>query len=346
MRLSFVRLSLAVTLASLCTLAAPAVHAGDPPPAGATVDPAKLEEAKKHMQAGAAFYNDPSGHKCEEAIREFGKAYELSGSLNALKGQAVCNLELERDGEAIDQYSKYLAGKGASIDPADKQQVETDLNALKAVVAYVQFNTDQANVKLTDTRQPSRGFPIINRYQLPISGRKIGLHPGHHTIVASADGVTDVTWTLDISNGQKLDHLFEFDKGKPVVAEGDKTDKPVEPKMVPVRPVPKSVYVMGGVTVALAVPWVILMVRANGKAADYKAANGHQPAATLQPLHDDVKSADLLADIFLGLTAASAVTTTVLALTRPTKMVPEAPPKAGTIHVLPTLGGAVVTGAF
>ena len=39
-------------------------------PAGAQPSqksPEKLAEAKEHMEAGAAFYNDPSGHTCEEA---------------------------------------------------------------------------------------------------------------------------------------------------------------------------------------------------------------------------------------------------------------------------------------
>jgi len=49
---------------------------------------AEIAEAKRHMEAAAAFYNDPSGRKCEDAYREFKLAYELSGgtSLNAAKG--------------------------------------------------------------------------------------------------------------------------------------------------------------------------------------------------------------------------------------------------------------------
>ena len=42
---------------------------GGAAPAPAKPDKAQLAEAKKHMEAGAAFYNDPSGHKCEEAYR-------------------------------------------------------------------------------------------------------------------------------------------------------------------------------------------------------------------------------------------------------------------------------------
>jgi hypothetical protein len=350
MRSSLARLTAAISLATLCTLTAPAVFAQGAP------DPAKIEEAKKHMQAGAAFYNDPSGHKCEEAIREFGKAYDLSGSLNALKGQAVCNLELERDGEAIDQYTKYLAAKGAAIDPADKTQVETDLNTLRASAAYIAFSTDHAGVKITDVRTPSKGFPITNRYPLPMTGRKIGIHPGQHTFTASAEGMTDQTWTMEIVNGGKFEHNFEFDKGKPVVVEGDKVEKPAEPKMVQRRPVPTGVYVMGGLTVALAVPFAIFGVSALGKGSDYKKANvgGTASQADLETMKSGVKTANLLSDIFMGATIASAATTVILYAVRPTKMVPENPPadapKAGSFHVLPTVGreggGAVLVGAF
>ena len=183
MRSSTARFLAAFSLVSLSITAAPRAFGQGAPPA----DPAKLEEAKRHMQAGASFYNDPSGHKCEEAIREFGKAFDLSGSLNALKGMAVCNLELERDGEAIEQYTKYLQGKGASIDPADKQQIEGDLNALKSAVAYINFTAPAGTWKLTDTRTPSRGFPITNRYQIGANSKKLGIHPGQHTFTASIE---------------------------------------------------------------------------------------------------------------------------------------------------------------
>jgi hypothetical protein len=187
-----------------------------------------------------------------------------------------------------------------------------------------------------------------------MTGRKIGIHPGQHTFTASAEGMPDQTWTMEIINGGKFEHNFEFDKGKPVIVEGDKVEKPAEPKLVKRRPVPTGAYVMGGLTVALAVPFAIFGVSALGKGSDFKAANGHQPKATLDALQSDVKTANLLSDIFMGATIASAATTVILYAVRPTKMVPENPPadapKAGSFHVLPTVGreggGAVVVGAF
>src|SRR5260221_14542325 len=79
-------------------------------PAAPTKDPKALEEAKKHWEAGQAFYNDPSGkHNCEDAVKEFGRAYELSGSVKAARARAICEMELEQDGAAIADYDIYLA---------------------------------------------------------------------------------------------------------------------------------------------------------------------------------------------------------------------------------------------
>ena len=209
-------------------------------------------------------------------------------------------------------------------------------------------------MKITDVRTPSRGFPITNRYPLPMTGRKIGIHPGQHTFTASAEGVPDQTWTVEIINGGKFDHNFEFDKGKPVIVEGDRIEQHDEPKMVKTRPVPTSAFVMGGLTVALGVPLAIFGVRALGKGSDYKEANGKQPKAALDALASDVKSANLITDIFLGATVASAVVTTILVIARPTKMVPEDTKadasKTSRVHVLPAVardgGGVMVVGAF
>ncbi len=265
------------------------------------------------MKAGAAFYNDPSGHKCEEALREFGKAYQLSGSLNALKGMAICDLELERDGDSIQRYSAYLSGKRGALDPAERAQVEADLNTLRAAVATVRLSTNRAGVRVTDVRTPAKGYAIRNVYALSPSGKVLGIHPGQHVFTASAEGVPDQTWRSEIVNGSAYEHAFVF-----AAAELPAGPEPVT------RPISAGVYATAGLTVALAVPWAILAVRAKNENDAYAQANGKEPAPELADMRSDVKSANLLADIFLGATLASLTATAVLFFTRPTK-----PAKAG-----------------
>jgi len=314
-------------------------------------DPAKIAEAKKHMEAGAAFYNDASGvHKCEEALKEFKVAYDLSGSLNALKAMGVCELELERDGDAIAHYEKFLEKLGDKPHP-DRTQVETDLKALKAAVAWVTLSTDRPNVRITDVRTPSRGYPITNRYVGAVGGQKLGMHPGQHVLTASSEGVADQVWKVDLGNGSTQDHTFTFDAGKPVTAEGYHEDAPppdrTKPQTHAERPVPITVFVFGGLTAALAVPTVIFMVRAKGVKGDYDDANGKKTQAELDDMKSDVKSGNLIADIFLGATVLSAAATGVFYFTRPETQVQSA---KTAIRVLPSVsttgGGAVAIGRF
>lgn len=307
-------------LRAALALAAGLALATAPSPAAAQAGKASAEElaqAKKHMEAGAAFYNDPTGHKCEEAYREFKKAFELSGSAKAVRAMGVCALELERDGDAIQHLEKFLELKDEKIPAADVAQAEADLKALRSAVAWVTFSSDRSSVRVTDVRTPSKGYPVTNRYAASAAERTIGVHPGLHVFTASSDGAPDLVWKVEVTNGGKYKYFFAFDAGKPVTADGfDDKPKPEAPPAME-RPVPISVYVLGGLTVALAVPTTIFMLQAKSAKEDFDAANGVKSAEELGPLRDEVTSSNLLADVFLGAAAATAVTTGILFLTRP-----------------------------
>lgn len=308
-------------------------------PGGASAqsnDPEKVAEAKKHMQAGAAFYNDPSGHKCEEAYLEFKKAYDLVGTANPLKGMAVCSLELERDGDAIKEYEKYLQLKGTQVPADERAQIEADLKALRAALATVTLTSDRPGFRVVDVRTPATGYPVTNKYTASDASLSLGLHPGTHTFTASSDGAPDVVWKVEVANGATLSHAYDF---AAAIAEEEQRKKDAAPKnttTVVSRPVPTSVFVVGGLTIALAIPTAIFGVRALQKESDYKAQNGHEPIDAAQSQRDDVKSANLITDIFLGVTAVGLVTTTVLFVTRPTKTTP----KVGWSITPTTHGGA------
>jgi hypothetical protein len=334
--------------AACCALASPAA-AQVPPPVPVQTDAAQLEQAKQHMVAGAAFYNDPSGHKCEEALREFRKAYVLSGSLNALRGMGICALELERDGEAISLLERYLVAKGTAIDPADEKQVKADLAALKAAVARVTFEVDRPDVRITTVRTPARGYPVTNRYELAEGATELGLHPGNYAITAATEGAAEMTWNVELANGTTTTHTFSWGRAEAAPAAPPAAPAPAEPTAADEaspegdRPVPATVWIFGGLTVALAVPTGIFMASASGAKSDFDAANGRAPAAELEDMRSDVTTMNLLSDVFLGATVASAAATTIFYLTRP-----EEPATATRVVPVATTegGGAFVTGTF
>ena len=305
----------------------------------------KTAEAKKHMEAGAAFFNDPAGHKCEEAFAEFEKAYDLVGSLNALKGMAFCAMFLERDGEAIELYETLLERKGSQIDRADKQQIESDLKALHTAVAVVTLKTNVAGLTIVDTRTPAKGYPITNRYKIEENQLQLGVHPGAHEFRAQIDGKPEQVWRVEIKNGGSYERSFEFGVTTEVP-----NDKPAPVKVVAPssRPIPTSVFIVGGATVALGAAGAVVGVLAKGARADYEAANGKEPdKAQLDAKRSKVVTMNLIADVSFGLALAGVATTVVLIVKRPEKK-PE-PTKDAVLFspwATPQGGGAMVWGTF
>src|SRR6186713_877066 len=85
------------------------------------------EAARQHFKAGVNFMQDPDGARYEEAYREFTAAYAASPSWKILGNLGIASMKLERDGEAIGAFEKYLAGGQASLAPEEKEQFQRDL---------------------------------------------------------------------------------------------------------------------------------------------------------------------------------------------------------------------------
>src|SRR6476661_4083922 len=75
-------------------------------------DPAHVAEGKRYFAAGVALVNDPDGPCYEDALVQFKKAFDVLGAWKVLVNIAICSLKLERDGEAIEAYEKYLVAGG------------------------------------------------------------------------------------------------------------------------------------------------------------------------------------------------------------------------------------------
>jgi hypothetical protein len=322
--------------------------AAQPQPAAGAPSPQKLEEAKQHMAAGSAFYNDPSGHKCEEAVLEFQKAFDLSGSWKALRAMAICELQLERDGDAIKHYEEVQKLGGDQISAADKSQIESDLRALKAGVAHLTLRTNRPSTKVVAVRQPSQGLPVTNRYTVNLDGTMIGIHPGNYEFTASADGFPDVTWKAEITNGSETQKQIEFTEAPPDKGPGGgPVGGPAKaPEME--RPIPVTVWILGGVTIACAITSGTFMGLSTAAKSEYDDKNGVAPRTEVEDLRSDLITKNIVADVFLGATVASAGATLLFFLLRPE--VPVEKGQEARVFVLPSVGttggGAVVVGTF
>ncbi len=297
--------------------------------------------AREHFAAGVAFLKDPDGAKYEEAYREFRAAYADSPSYKILGNLGLCALKLERDGEAIDAYEKYLAEGATNIDPAERKQIETDVKTLKTGVVVVKLTANLPTVTIEDSRIATKGDRIVNIYPGIAPGTELRLHPGHHVIVAKTDAtMTPASVETDLTPGANQDLKLEL--------------KPVENKDVPLpptvdRPIPTGVYIGLAATGVFVAGFAVVGIMASGKKSDYDKANdGNDPTAA-KKLSDDGKKFNLIADVCLGGALVAAGVTSYLYFSRPSIEKPPTTSLRPNISpaYLPGGGGVLmVSGAF
>ncbi len=168
------------------------------------------EEAKAHFTAGVSLIQDPDGAKYEEAYREFKAAYAASPSWKILGNLGLSAMKLERDGEAIVAYRKYLAEGGAQIDADERAQCQRDLQTLEAGVSQLTLQSEPAGAVLEDERLPTTGSVVRNDYG-PLNGvMTIGVHPGKHRLTVKLPGHQDAVWEVVVAPGQPQTHIFKL----------------------------------------------------------------------------------------------------------------------------------------
>jgi len=250
------------------------------------------KSARDHFKAGVQLLQDPDGARFEEAYREFVAAYAATPSPKILGNLGFCAMKLERDAEAIDAYTRYLAEVG-DIDPDERKQIERDIATMKTGLVRVTIKVDAPGASIVDNRVPVRGAHVINVYG-PVRGTiELGIRAGHHAIRAKTDAGESTTWDFDAAPGATLAHDFVIvkpSKPAPVVVESGGS-----------RLVPWLVTGVGAVTLAGgAVAGGLVMRKVNQ--IDSMCPNSECPAGSnLNAQRDSAKKTMVIADaLFIG----------------------------------------------
>ncbi len=276
------------------------------------------EQARKHFRTGVSLLKDPGGARFEEAYRAFRAAYRASPSPKILGNLGLCAMNLERDGEAIAAYSKYLQ-QVADIAQAEREQIEKDLEVLKTNVVWLTLTVTPVDAQIVDERTPVRANRIVNRYEIEQGKLKIGIRAGHHRVTVERTGFASQSWNFEATPGVPIERTVTLSP-QPTTVPPVGTDIPVGPTDGPdavERPTPTSVYVMIGVTAALGVTTAILGGVALSNSSKFDDAVEAEETAEAEDLRDKGVGLNIATDVMLGTTAAAAVVTLVLYLTRP-----------------------------
>jgi hypothetical protein len=296
------------------------------------------DEARAHFTAGVNLLRDPSRPRYDEAYAEFKQAYALKPVPSILGNMALCAFKLERDQEAIDLYTRFLA-ESPNLDPAEKEQIERDLSTLKVGLAKVTLTSNPAGAVVQDVRIAATGESMTNIYG-PINGtQELGIRRGHHVMKARWPGGAEQVWELDVNGGEA--HVFDkpLETENPAAAPQANDQLAPRPEAPPERPIPKSVYITGLATAALGAGTVVTGILAVTTRSRYDRANDGTDPSEAEDLRSSGKTLNVVSDVLLVGTVIGVVATVYLYVTRPTVGAQSNLGKTGLSFVPGTLSG-------
>lgn len=316
------RLGVGLLLSSAALLAAPLGWAQSG--AKTAVAEALYRQARDLMAAG----------KLDEACPKFAESQRLDPATGTLLNLAACHERQGKLATAWLEYSDVIVGarrdgRQDRVDYATERAaaLEPRLSRLTLVLAA---QADDTSLVL-ELDGASFGRAAI--------GVPTPVDPGQHVVKASAPGKKP--WQQEITIGAEADQqtvtipALEDAPAPPVTSEPTSApaDKPLlnasvaspsESDELGARPVPQSVYLAGGITLALAVGSGVTGVTYLNKRSTYQSAleKSDRTMAPTGQLESQRSSAERwgYANIgFLAATAGGAAVTTYLYLTRPTR---------------------------
>jgi hypothetical protein len=189
--------------------------------AGAEITP----KARALFKTGVELLEDPDGPRYEDAYRAFKSAYEESPSPRILGNLGLCAMKLERDGEAIEAYRRYLI-EADEIDAEERAQIQKDLRLLEHGKAKLKLEIAPKGAVITDERTPAKGPAVTNRYG-PIEGDsiEIDVRAGNHRVVIEhPDGTTKVL-LLELEPGKRYERTVELNQQAEPTGAAEPTQK-------------------------------------------------------------------------------------------------------------------------
>jgi len=318
-----------------------------------------IEDGKNAFKLGVALLQDPDGAKYDEALPHFKRAYELTKNWKVLGNLGLCYLKLERVGEAIDTYERYIKAGDKEIDKDERAQIDKDLAVFKAQQVKIHLDVPAAGLTLSDERIKPNGSKVLNVYPLASAGVDMSVYAGRHVMTVVIDQ-QPIKWEVDLAPGASATHKFEKAAVAPTpsatvaptatatapTTSTAATSAAIEPKAPTGIGLP--VYIAGGATVAMALGTTITGVLYLGRRSDYNAING-KPDRSKQEAEDARSKASTMqtvSTVFGVATLVGAGVTTYLFLTGSGSSTATTGKPRVSPWVSPYGGGLVVGGAL
>lgn len=335
-----VSICVTVLLLSFATAHAQSVTIKPSTPADASgVDASDATEeqkasARSHFKLGVAFYRE---RNYRAALIEFQRAYADAPHYKLLYNLGQASLELQEYASAIDYLTAYLKEGGSEIVAERSAEVEQSIRYLESRIAYVRIMTNEPGAELyvDDTS--------VGKSPLDTAVR---VGAGRHKFSAVREGQPPVERKIDVAAGDETEIRLDFNKQRDASL-ASAPPSPIDSTYdEPSSSTNTAAIVMAGATGALLIGSVVMTVVTGAAQQDYQEELLVQTTkAELEDLRGGAETKALVTDVLWGMTAASAVVTTILFVVGGNESGRAARAEGGT-RVHAGLGTLAVTGQF
>ncbi|HEX7703414.1 MAG TPA: tetratricopeptide repeat protein, partial [Kofleriaceae bacterium] len=279
----------------------------------------KLDDAKAHLQNGAALYDE---NNFRGALVEFQKAYDLAPSYKILFNIGQVEMELQDYAGALKAYTRYLKEGGPDVPPDRGAQVNAEIERMKGRVGFLLVQTTAGAQVLVDDAQ-------VGYAPLP---DPVPVAAGQHRVTVTIAGRDPVNRVFDIAGKETVTAALAIEPAP--------SDKPSTTLVVtPTDTGPKSktpVYAMWSVTGAFVIGAGVFAVIAHGDSNDLTNLRNAYPvtAGQLDSQRSKTVRDAAITDVLTGAAVVSAGIAAYLTLTRMGH--DNSKEKAITLNVAPT----------
>jgi hypothetical protein len=248
---------------SICALAGAARADGVPIE---EASPAQLSAAQKTFEAADELYD---GQQYAAAIKAFRTSFEIVASPNS---RLMIARSMEKLGNVADAYVELESAVGLAEKAAAKDaKYQATLKAVREELAVLKGKVAVVRVKLADP-PPGTVVTVAGRTIEPAAlSRPVVVAPGAVTVVAKAEGHSEVQQNVDIAAGAEADVELALvpvaQQQAPVVTAPPSTAAP-PPERSSGSALRTAGFVAGGFGAANLVAFVIFGAIHNGKYSD------------------------------------------------------------------------------
>ncbi|MFH1435694.1 MAG: PEGA domain-containing protein [Pseudomonadota bacterium] len=280
-----------------------------PSRAGAEADE---DKAKKHFKQGVTLYNESN---FKAALVEFRTSFKFRPNWKVRYYIGVSHQALHSFVEADEELRAYLEEGGDQVPADNKTKVEDLLDQIAGVIGSLDLTANVDGAAIYIDGEHVGETPLKKPLRVNVGLYKIEVEKtGYESIVKKLDlpggEVTKLDLVLLKIGGEAEVEVKAEDKGeKEIEAVTRKTEEKKKKKKKPVKT--SAFYGMVGATGALLAGTAVVCGLALQKHNEYEGADSND-LDLRKSLADEGKMLNLVSNVMIGVTAASAAATLVL----------------------------------